>query len=308
MKIFNLAPRENWICDRISEEWYEYYKKESTKDPIEADLIWLQAGWCWNHLSMELLKSKKIVCTEHHIVPEKFTQKSLNEFVFRDQFVDAYHVPNPHTKTIVEKLTKKPVKLLNYWFDSKKWYPGDRQESRFKLGFESSSFIIGSFQRDSEGETANPKLEKGPDIFCDYVEKIASKKENVKVLLGGWRRKYVIKRLDEAGIPYTLLELVPNDTLRHMYLSCDLYVVSSRYEGGPQALLEAPATLTPIITNNIGIAKQTVVDDCIIDVSKEIYFPTEKDTKNNYNNILKYKIENQGKLYLDFFKQVIKNE
>lgn len=308
MKVFNLAPRENWICDRISEEWYQYFPNDSTRNPYEADLIWLQAGWCWNHLTIDLLKNKKIVCTEHHIVPEKFNENSFKEFVFRDQFVDAYLVPNIHTKTVVEKLTKKPVKLLNYWFDPKKWYPGDRIGARKNLNLKNSSFIIGSFQRDSEGETENPKLEKGPDLFCDYVEKIASKKENVEVLLGGWRRKYVMKRLKKSGIPFNLLELVPNETLRDMYLSCDLYVVSSRHEGGPQALLEAPATMTPIITNNIGIASQTVSESCIIDVSKEIYFPTEKDVKYNYNNIEKFRIENHGKLYLDFFKEVLKNE
>ena len=275
MKIYTLAPKENWICDRISEEWYQYFGNISTRNPAEADAIWLQAGWCWNHIHPQLLMKKKVVCTEHHIVPNKFTKEKHANFVFRDQFIDAYHVPNIYTKNIVEKLTNKPVKLLGYWFDDKKWYPGDRHNARKKLSLGKDKFIIGSFQRDSEGETSNPKLEKGPDIFCDYVEKIAKQKQDIHILLGGWRRKYVINRLNNVGIPFSFFELVNIDTLRDMYLSCNLYVVSSRHEGGPQALLEAPATHTPIISNNVGIAKQTIVDNCIINVSKEIYFPTD---------------------------------
>lgn len=306
MKIFTLAPRENWICDRIAQEWYEYFPQNSVHKPENADIVWLQAGWCWNHIDQEILKNKKVICTEHHIVPSKFTKHSLLEFKYRDQFVDAYHVPNVHTEHIVKQLTSKPIVVLNYWYDSKKWYPGNKHESKLEMGFSESSFIIGSFQRDSEGDTSKPKLEKGPDLFCDYVEKINNIKD-VHVLLGGWRRKYVIDRLKKNNIPYTMMELTPLKTLRKMYLASDLYVVASRQEGGPQALLEGPATLTPIITTDMGVARQTIAQSCIIDIKKDLYFPSEEDIKFNYNNVKKYRIEKHGIKYMNYFKEVLEN-
>jgi|APSaa5957512535_1039671.scaffolds.fasta_scaffold14794_2 glycosyltransferase involved in cell wall biosynthesis len=306
MKIYVLAPKENWICDRIASEWRAYFPEHTVNTPEDADIIWLQAGWCWNHIEANLLLVKKVVCTEHHIVPSKFTQKSRDEFRYRDQFVDAYHVPNIHTKDIVSQLTQKPITIINYWYDPKKWYPGDREKSKARLGLPSSAYIVGSFQRDSEGETENPKLEKGPDLFCDYVEKLSLDK-NVHVLLGGWRRKYVIKRLEESGIPYTMKTMVSLDVLREMYLACNLYVVSSRQEGGPQALLEAPSTRTPIITTDMGIARQVINSNCIVDISSDVYYPSEEDVELNYNNVLKYNIEEYGNVYMNYFKEVLEN-
>ena len=39
-----------------------------------------------------------------------------------------------------------------------------------------------------------------------------------------------------------------------MYNSLDLYIVASRYEGGPQSIPECCATFTPIISTNVGCA------------------------------------------------------
>ena len=38
IKIFCVAPDENWICDRIAQEWYETYSKISTKNIYDADV------------------------------------------------------------------------------------------------------------------------------------------------------------------------------------------------------------------------------------------------------------------------------
>ena len=304
--IYVLAPKENWICDRIASEWYSYFGDFSTKNILESKLIWLNAGWCWNHIPQSILSDKKVVCTEHHIVPSKFTQNSYNEFMYRDQFVDLYHVPNSHTREVVEQLTKKPIVTMNYWYDPKKWYPQNKQEARQELKLPHDKFIVSSFQRDSEGDTDKPKLEKGPDIFCDYVEKLSSKKP-VHVLLGGWRRKYVTKRLEASGIDYTLIEMASEETLRKMYCASDLYVVGSRHEGGPQALLEAPATMTPIVTTDMGIARQVISENCIINPSENLYIPTQSDVELNYTNVLKYSIIEHGINYMSVFNEVIQN-
>ena len=92
MNVFVLAPKENWICDRIAEEWRQNNPEISCNNPAYADVIWLLAGWCWNHINVELLKSKKTILTVHHVVPEKFNEEKLNEFVYRDQFLSLIHI------------------------------------------------------------------------------------------------------------------------------------------------------------------------------------------------------------------------
>ena len=83
----------------------------------------------------------------------------------------------------------------------------------------------------------SPKLIKGPDIFIDLVNRL-NKIQNIKILLTGTRRQYVINNLEKIGISYEYFEMVQIDQLNEFYNILDLYLVTSRLEGGPQAVLE----------------------------------------------------------------------
>jgi len=288
MKVFVLAPKENWICDRIVQEWNSHMGHISTPDIQSADVLWLQAGWCWNHIHPAVLKQKKVLLTEHHIVPEKFGKQQQAEFLFRDQFVDAYHVPNKFTAKFIRDWTHKPIHVVGYWFDDSKWFPEDKVSCQELLSLPTDKFIVGSFQRDTEGLTGLPKLEKGPDLFCDYLESL--RRPDLHVLLGGWRREYVMHRLKGADIPFTFIEKASNEMLRKMYNACDLYVVASRYEGGPQAIYEAAAMKVPIVSTDMGTAADVLCDNCIIDIPSEVYYPTVQDVNLNFDNVQGYNI------------------
>lgn len=306
MKIFVLAPKEDWICDRLVKEWYTNFPNISTDNIHEADIVWLLAGWCWNHLPLDMLKSKKIVVTEHHIVPEKFTQEKYQNFMIRDQFVDCYHVPNEKTKSILVQITKKPVKVISYWLNDTFWKKMDKNESRNILGINENDFCIGSFQRDTEGsDLKTPKLEKGPDIFCDYIERVYSKNSNLHILLGGWRRQYVISRLNSLNIKYSLYEKANLEKIRMLYAACDLYIVSSRYEGGPQAVIEAASMEIPIISTDVGIASSILSKNCVFDIENNTYFPSKKDIKICKSNVAQVRISIIGKKFIDFFKSLV---
>ena len=309
MKVFVLAPREDWICDRLVSEWYENFPNHSTRFIHEADVIWLLAGWCWNHLPVEILKSKKIVVTEHHIVPEKFSQQKYQNFMFRDQFVDCYHVPNEKTKYFIQQLTNKRVEVISYWYNDKLWYPLDPKEAKEKLSLNSEKYYIGSFQRDTEGsDLKTPKLEKGPDLFCDYL--IKNRKEieslgDIHVLLGGWRRQYVENRLKKENINYSLYEKAEIDTIRSLYAACDLYVVSSRFEGGPQAVIEAAAMKVPIISTDVGIANTILSQNCIVNIDNEYYNPNSDDIEYAFNKVKDIAIANHGKKFIKLFEETM---
>ena len=303
MKIFCLAPRENWICDRISEEWYSACPDVSTKNILDADVIWLLASWCWNQVHPDILRNKRVVATIHHIVPEKFNDQKLSDFLARDRFVDLYHVPNMKTCTFVKKLTNKPIAVVGYWFDQNKWPIENKEECRKSLGLSQDSFIVGSFQRDTEGgDLKTPKLEKGPDVFCDYVERINRK--NLHVLLGGWRRQYVISRLEKSKIPFTYFELADIQKLRQMYCSLDLYVISSRYEGGPQSALEASGMMVPIVSTDVGMVSEIIHPSSIFDTLDENFYPNDDIVKFNFEQISKFEIKSHKENYIKMFRYV----
>ena len=262
MKIYCHAPNENWICDRIVKEWQAYMPQAVAHSIHEADIIWLLAGWCWNQIPREILSSKNVIITVHHITLEKFGDKEKYEFKDRDRYVDLYHVPCEKTKEQIENLTTKPIWVQPFWVNSSLWYPLvdiEKKNMRTKMKIDDSHFLIGSFQRDTEGyDLISPKLEKGPDLFCDAVERMSDKYavqgREVRVLLAGWRRQYVMKRLSDARIKYCYAELPPFETVNAFYNILDLYIVSARCEGGPQSIVECAASRTPIVSTDVGLA------------------------------------------------------
>jgi glycosyltransferase involved in cell wall biosynthesis len=308
MKIFVLAPKEDWICDRLVSEWYAAFPEFCTKNINDADVIWLLAGWCWNHLPVEILKNKKIIVTEHHIVPEKFTQQKYQNFMIRDQFVDCYHVPNEKTRSLLCQLTNKRIEVISYWYNDKLWYPVDKTKARKELGLSINDYYVGSFQRDTEGsDLKTPKLEKGPDLFCDYLIRNRSKIEctnKLHVLLGGWRRQYVENRLKKAKISYTLFEKTSLDMIRLLYAACDLYVVSSRFEGGPQAIIEAAAMEIPIISTDVGIASTVLSDNCILNIKNDYYCPSDSDVNYALNKVQSLVIKSHGQKFIKLFVEI----
>jgi glycosyltransferase involved in cell wall biosynthesis len=267
-KVFVLPPSEDWIVDRFVKEWNEDNSDISVHHPKDADVIWLLADWAWQNLyHAGWLDGKKVLTTVHHIVPEKFNSSAYQEFMFRDKLTTAYHVYNEHTKDFISKLTKKDIFVIPYWANQKVWKPTlDKRELRGKYALPLNSYLVGSFQRDTEGfDLKSPKLEKGPDLLADYLEKVSKKNSNLHVLLAGWRRQYIISRLDRLGIPFTYVERPHHDVVNELYQTLDLYPVTARCEGGPQSLIECGLLNVPVVSRNIGIATQVLPSQSIND-------------------------------------------
>ena len=297
MKVFVLAPNENWILDRIANEWAAECPEVTTTDPNKADVIWLVSSFSWRKIPTRILEEKKVVATIHHVVVSKFTKESLREFLARDKFVDVYHVPCQKTKEVISQITKKPIHVIGYWYNAEIWRPASKNSARESLGLQNDKFIVGSFQRDTEGhDLKSPKLEKGPDLFFDYVNNNFDKKNTI-VLLGGWRRQYLINRLEEAGIEYKYFEMAPLEKLKIMYAACDLYVVSSRVEGGPQAILESAAMKVPIVSTDVGMATAVLNDNCIFNVGEKHYEPTDEDVEENYQKVSEFELKSHVNKY-----------
>jgi glycosyltransferase involved in cell wall biosynthesis len=275
MKVFLLAPGENWIVDRFCQEWKQHNADVTTDNPREADVFWLIADWAYNHVPYEFLKTKRVLTSVHHIVPEKFGERELAEFAHRDAITFAYHVPCKATAIQVDLIlaklgVKKPIYVRPFWVNEKLWDSKPRFSAKALLGLQQEAFYVGSFQRDTEGkDLVSPKLEKGPDRFCDAVETLQRNGKNPTPLLGGWRRQYVTNRLTAANIPFVYKELPEASVISWMYAACDLYVVGSRYEGGPQAIFECANMKVPIVSTDVGAASEILHQKSIFDPNSE---------------------------------------
>lgn len=135
-----------------------------------------------------------------------------------------------------------------------------RDSARRSLGLPSSAFVVGSFQKDGIGwgDGFEPKLVKGPDVFCDSLELIRPQVPELHVLLSGPARGYVRRRLELAGIPYVHRLVDRYRDVSNLYHALDVYLVSSRQEGGPKAVLESMASGVPLVTTRVGQAMDLV--------------------------------------------------
>lgn len=284
--------RESWVVDRFREEWYEYNKDISTNYILKANQIWLIAPWMWKKVRLSNLKKANVVCTIHHIDMDKFTKSEEEEFYLRDEHINLYHAISNKTAKQLEQLTKKTIKTIPFWVNNKIWFQIEKTESLFKkYKLDKSKFLIGSFQRDTEGfDLKTPKLSKGPDRFVEIVKYYKSIHKNIHVVLTGKRRNYVVNELIKNDIEFSYFEMAKFHELNELYNCLDLYIVSSRVEGGPQSILECGLTKTPIISTDVGIANEILSTKSIYNMNN--FKEALPDIETAYNNSQKFCIPN----------------
>jgi glycosyltransferase involved in cell wall biosynthesis len=138
------------------------------------------------------------------------------------------------------------------------------KESRIKyrelFDIPQQAVVVGSFQKDGNGfgPGNEPKLIKGPDIFLKTVEILKQSAPNLFVLLSGPARGYMKNGLERLKIPYKHIILDHYPEIGKLFQCLDLYIVSSREEGGPKAILESMISGIPLVTTRVGQANDLV--------------------------------------------------
>jgi len=302
MKVYLSNLNESWVVDRIRKEWYEYNSKTTTNFISRSNIIWIIAPWIWKKISKSQLNKKKVLCTIHHINEDKFDNNQYQEFLERDSYVDIYHTPSTYSANTLRKYTNKKIEVLPFWVNQNNWFEiNDKEAIRSKYGFNKEDYLVGSFQRDTEGfDLKSPKLEKGPDIFLEIIEKLFMKNPNLIVVLSGKRRQYVINNLEQKRIPYKYFEMVSIKSLNELYNILNLYIVSSRTEGGPQAIVECGRIKTPIISTNVGYAPMFMDKNSIFENSN---FETASPNANHLHQSTNQLILPNG---IDQFNKMLK--
>ena len=304
MKIYINSAKENWVVDRFIDEWNKFNFKQSKNFRFGDKIVWLIAPWTWRKIPKKYLIKNKVVCTIHHIDEDKFKSYEEIEFRDRDKFVDYYHVISSKTFDQVIKLTDKPVHKIPFWVNQNLWFEiKNKEQLRQKYSVDLNSYLVGSFQRDTEGhDLVSPKLSKGPDRFLEIVQYLNTKNENLQIILTGKRRNYILDELSRRDISYKYFEMTSFQNLNELYNILDLYIVSSRYEGGPQSILETAMTRTPIISTDVGIASEILDKKSIFNMNN--YKDAVPNTDISYQNAKRYLIPEGFKEFNKLFSEI----
>lgn len=312
MKLYILSEQltylaNKWICDVFEDEFTKYVNDytdriDIVKTPEESDVIWLIAPWYYKKINAKILDQKFVISTIHHIDRDKYDENK-NMYDNINKFTNIYHVICSKVEKDLSEITDKKIIVANFWINENVFghINTSRKQLRKKYNIPSDKFIIGSFQRDTEGKDKYmPKLSKGPDIFIKIVSDMKNKGLNPFIVLSGWRRTFIMNELERYNIPYTYMELVDQVTLNELYNCLDMYIVSSRVEGGPRSLMECGLTKTPIISTNVGISELILNNKSIYDMDNYItYQNATPNVTYAYDQSMKYTLNNYMKIFIN---------
>jgi hypothetical protein len=304
MKIYLSKINEDWIIDRVKREWLEANKDISTKFIFNSDLIWIISPWLWKKIPLYFLKNKKVICSIYHVDNPEKKITGIQNFEELNSFTDHFHVISENTLKDLRQLTDKKITSIPFWINDKIFYPlHNKDQIRKKYNLNKSDFVIGSFQRDSEGsDLSKPKLIKGPDRLIEIYKYYKNVYPNLTILLTGRRRDYIINELKKEKINFVYKEMVNFDELNELYNCLDLYIVASRKEGGPQAILECAITETPILSTDVGIASEILSPESIFTMSN---FQNAKPNVNwALKNTKKHTIPNSFENFKKMFNSI----
>ena len=299
---FIFENNQKWIIYVFANEFIEYSGLNFTTNIEQANIIWI-IGYNLQKIDLisKLEKKPFIIMTIHHIDWNN-NNETIKTIEKLDPIVDVYHVICEKVKIDMGRLTKKKIIQANFWINEKNFYKIDnKEELRKKWKLDNDNYIVGSFQRDTMGKNKCmlPKLSKGPDILLKVVQAMKMERPNIVVLLTGRRRNYIMRELDSANIKYVYYEMVTVSELNELYNCLDLYIVSSRVEGGPRSIMECGLAKTPIISTDVGIASLIMNSDAIYDMENtDSYKNAKVDIDYVYEKTMRYSISNYMKEFM----------
>ena len=265
-RIFYISDDANWVIKEIG---------QSLKSALAAEPFFLTKNdyfklFCIRHYSTRYAINRfffrrpftKVIFTYFH--GDDADIEILTAFKKNQNNIDVIHTSCEITKQhlIRNGINEKKIIIVPIGIDVNQFNVVSKQrkkEIRLELEIPQDATVIGSFQKDGNGwgEGLEPKLCKGPDLFCDTVELI-HKEKPLFVLLTGPSRGYVKKRLEKANIPFKHIYLEDYKKITDCFNALDLYLVTARLEGGPRAPMECMASGVPIISTKVGQTPEVI--------------------------------------------------
>jgi len=321
-KVFLYESREGWA---IHDDFLQTQK--ALEDVVEfTDLLSSEIVhfvWWEDILKVDVKKliGKKIIC-QMSAEPHRYLKLPLFSKILN--VVGLWVSQSTEAEKQLTTLGFKNI-LIPYVVDTKIFKsPVSYKDVVEKWKIPWSVYLISNFHRDTEGsDLKSPKLVKGPDIFLKILLAL-NRIYNIHVILAGPRRFWLREQMTKYNINYTFVgEIVardditinvqPQDVINKLYNLSDLYIVSSRSEGGPRTLLEAVASKCKVISTKVGLAQDILSDksvyktvsEAVSIVSKDIEYGFLNDTvEAQFERVIKNNTINSSTFA---FKQIYKN-
>lgn len=101
---------------------------------------------------------------------------------------------------------------------------------------------------------------KGTDILLEVIRRSAAQLPDLHVVLGGPGWDSELAGLRSLGVSVSATGYIPKSDLPLLYSALDVYLMTSRVEGGPCTVFEAMACGTPVVATRVGAVPDLIVD------------------------------------------------
>ena len=148
-----------------------------------------------------------------------------------------------------------PVTIIPHGVDAEFFRRREVHPGQF--GIPADRFVLG-FIANRGSNLDNGR--KGIDILLSVIREVAARIHRLHVVLGGpgWEKE--LANLQAAGISASATGYIRQSDLPALYSALDVYLLTSRVEGGPCTVFEAMACETAVVSTRVGAVPELIVD------------------------------------------------
>lgn len=266
-----------WSIDKDREHTEFFLKKieniDITSSFFEANVlyfVWYNQllKWRYSLFVYKKIFNKKIVA----VITNDIRNHSENYFKLKN-VVDIWVSPNSKISKFLEENNAKYIQIP-FYVSPEKFFKIEKSKKEISedLGIDfnliKDKIIVGSFQRDSLGtDLQKPKWQKNPDLLIKILKEIP--REKIVLVLAGPRRHYIISQCKKYNIPYIFVgdkkfidkneddireNNLSEEKINILYNLIDVYLVTSKSEGGPKSIIESLLTETSVYSTDVGLS------------------------------------------------------
>ncbi|MFX1298105.1 MAG: glycosyltransferase, partial [Promethearchaeota archaeon] len=233
-------------------------------------------------------------------------------------YVDYWVSPSKRIYQFLKNL-KFAVFYIPFYVDGNEFYKLTNskleicRELKLDYNYLKDKVVIGSFQRDSTHDLLKPKMVKDPDLLIELLKKVD--KKLFVLLIAGPRRHYIVNECIKEKIPFVYFgdlsyiqnhrdDLLANNhaptIINKLYNLSDMYIITSKVEGGPKAILECALTKTLVFSTNVGLAGDFIHNDLIFSNTEtkrvEYFISNFKHNKQKISEYIEFNHQNVSNL------------
>ena len=221
------------------------YRFQEFEDVVNSvDVIhWLVNRSSVSQKALNVASTKKQITTIHHLCPQEHEKlESAKESTF-------IHVVAKEWKDLIDKDQSLTVILARLGIDTNQFSKGSIRNLKKHIP------VIGMM-----GFYPGAHNRKRPDIAFKALALLKQKSIKFKVLLQGAGWEDYKEQLENLDVPYTILNYSSKEESDAFFKKVDVFLCTSDFEGGPLPVLEAMASGIPVVSTEVGVAQEILIN------------------------------------------------